>query len=501
MGSVKRSIPFWAASIALALHLVGNAHYGFFRDELYFIICGRHPALGYVDQPPLVPWIAAGTQLFGTSLFALRLVPEIGDSAATFVGVLLARELGGQRFAQVLTAVCVILGTVLLLQGVLITTDVFQPLVWTGATLCIFRMTTRGDNLRAGLWLGGALGVGALSKYSIVFFGLAILLGLLLTPARRVFGMRGFWIGVAGGMAIGIPSVVWQFAHGLPFLELVRNGSHGKNVVLGAGAFALAQVKMLNPYYAPIWLSGVWMVWRRHELRWIGIAYLALYLLFFFLHGKDYYLMAIYPVLFAAGAVQMEVWTTGTRVLRSATVGLAVAGGLFLLPMGLPILPVDTFIAYEDALHITPTAAENQRLNKLPQYWADMFGWPEMAASMAKVYSTLSEEERRRAYILVDNYGEASAINFFGPSLGLPPAISGHNAYFTWGPGPNLNADVMIDMNATVEDDQKFCADARLGGTHHHAYAMPYESNLGIVVCRGSHERLGQVFPKQRHFI
>jgi hypothetical protein len=485
----------------LALHLVGNAHYGFFRDELYFIICGRHPALGYVDQPPLVPWIAAATQLFGASLFAIRFVPALSAGVLTFVSVLLARELGGNRYAQVLTAVCVTLSCVLLLQGVLLTTDVFQPLVWTGAILCIYRLTARGDSLRVGLWLGAALGVGALSKFSIVFFGFAVLLGLMLATARRVLRMRGFWIGVSIGIALGLPSVLWQLTHGLPFLELARNGSHGKNVVLSPGPFVLAQLKMLNPFYAPFWLSGLWLVLRRPGLRWIGVSYLTLYALFSVLHGKDYYLMPIYPVLFAAGGVQLEIWTSGTRFVRTAVAVMAVATGVFLVPMGLPILPIDTFIAYERALHFTPTSAENQKLSNLPQYWADMFGWPELAATMAKAYSTLSEEERGRAYILVDNYGEASAINFFGPALGLPPAISGHNAYFTWGPGANPNADVMLDMNATVEDDRKFCADARLGGIHRNVYAMPYESELSIVVCRGSYQPLSKVFPRQRHFI
>ena len=498
---MKRSVPLWGAIAALALHLLGNAHYGFFRDELYFIICGRHLAFGYVDQPPLVPWLAAASQLFGTSLFALRLAPALCAAGVTYLSAVLAQEFGGDRFAQALTALCVTLGSTLLLQGVLLTTDVFQPLVWTASTLFICRLATRGEDLGTSVWLGVALGVGALSKYSIAFFAFAVLMGLLLTPTRHVLRTRSFQAAVVMGVVLGAPSVVWQLTHGLPFLELLRNGSHGKNVVLGAEAFALAQLKMLNPFFAPVWLVGLWTVWRRAELRWIGICYLVLYCVFFLLHAKDYYLMPIYPVLFAAGAAQLASWTRGARILRGAIAGVGLATGLLALPMGLPILPIDTFIRYEEALHITPTAAEHQKLKRLPQYWADMFGWPELAASMAKVYGTLSDEERRRAYILVDNYGEASAINFFGPALGLPPAISGHNAYFTWGPGTNLDADVMIDMNATVEDDSKFCADARLGGTHHSEYAMPYESNLSIVVCRGCYEPLWKVFPKQRHFI
>jgi len=497
---VRRSIPLWAAGAALLLHLLGNAHYGFFRDELYFIICGRHPALGYVDQPPLVPWIAAATQAFGISLFALRLVPALSAAAVTYASAVLCRELGGDRFAQALTAVCVTLGSDLLLQGVLMTTDVFHPLVWTVAILCILRLASGGDDVRTGLGLGAALGVGALSKYSIGFFGFALVLGLFLTPERRVLRMRGFLLGVGLAVLLGLPSVVWQLLHGLPFLELLRNGSHGKNVVLGPGAFALAQLKMLNPFYAPVWLLGLWRVWRRAELRWIGITYLTLYALFFALHGKDYYLMPIYPVLFAAGGVQVADWVRASAG-RWVTAGAALLAGLLLLPMGLPVLPVETFIAYERALHITPSTSENQKLDRLPQYWADMFGWPELAASMARVYGTLSPEERGRAYILVDNYGEASAINFFGPALGLPPAISGHNAYFSWGPGPNPDADLMIDMNATVEDDGKFCQDARLGGIHRHPYAMPYERELGIVVCRGMHQPLSRVFVRQKHFI
>lgn len=497
---MKRNVPFWAALAALALHLVGNAHYGFFRDELYFIICGRHPALGYVDQPPLVPWLAALTQVFGHSLFALRVVPAIGAAAVTWASAVFARDLGGGRFAQALSAICVTLGSTLLLQGVLFTTDVFQPVVWTVTILCVQRIASGTQGPRTGVFLGIALGIGALSKYSIAFFGLSLLVALLVTPQRRVLRTLPVLMGIAIGCAMGLPSVVWQMAHGLPFLELLRNGSHGKNVVLGPGAFAVAQLKLLNPFFAPLWLTGLWFVFRRGELRWIGITYLVLYLLFFFLHGKDYYLMPIYPALFAAGAVQVDVWTQRLRRLRPVVVGAAVATGVFLLPMTLPILPIDTFIAYEAALHVVPKAAENQKLDRLPQYWADMFGWPELAETMARVYSTLSPEERRRAFILVDNYGEASAINFFGPSLGLPPAISGHNAYFTWGPGPNVDADLMIDMNATVDDDRNYCADARLGGVHHNRYAMPYEQNLSIVICRGSYEPLWKLFPKQRHF-
>jgi Dolichyl-phosphate-mannose-protein mannosyltransferase len=497
---VRWSIPFWAAGAALLLHLLGNAHYGFFRDELYFIICGRHPALGYVDQPPLVPWIAAATQVFGPSLFALRLVPGLAAAALTWMSVVLGRELGADRFAQVLTAICVTLGSDLLLQGVLLTTDVFQPLVWTVTILSVLRLARGGDDRRKGLLLGAALGVGALSKYSIAFFGFALLLGLLLTPERRVLRMPGLLLGLGLAALLGLPSVVWQLVHGFPFLELLRNGSHGKNVVLGPAAFAVAQLKMLNPFYAPVWLLGLWRVWRRAELRWMGITYLALYLVFFVLHGKDYYLAAIYPALFAAGAVQFSEVLRGAAA-RWLTTTAAVAAGLLLLPLTLPVLPVEAFIAYQDALHITPTAAENQKLDRLPQHWADMFGWPELAATMANVYASLSPEERARAYILVDNYGEASAINFFGPALGLPPAISGHNAYFTWGPGPRPDLDLMIDMNATVEDDRKFCRDARLGGIHRHPYAMPYEQVLSIVVCRGSYRPLSEVFPRQKHFI
>jgi len=497
---MKRDVPFWAACGALFVHVVGNAHYGFFRDELYFIICGRHPALGYVDQPPLVPLVAAATQAAGISLFALRMVPALSAAAVTYASAVFCRRLGGDGFGQLLTALGVTLACNLLLQGVLLTTDVFQPLVWTVSLLCIHRLATAGDDRRTGLWLGVALGVGALSKYSIAFFGVALLLALLLSSERRVLRMPGTWIGIGLGLALGLPSVAWQVAHGLPFLELLRNGSHGKNVVLGPTAFALAQLTMPNPFYAPLWLSGLWMLWRRPELRWMGITYLALYVLFFVLHGKDYYLSPIYPTLLAAGGAQVAAWVRG-RWSRRAVAAAAVLAGLLLVPVALPILPVETFIAYEKALHITPTTAENQKLASLPQHWADMFGWPEMVATMASVYATLTPEERARAYILVDNYGEASAINFFGPALGLPHAISGHNAYYTWGPGPNPAADVMIDMNATVEDDRRFCADARLGAVHHHPYAMPYESSLGIVVCRGVYEPLSRVFPRQRHFI
>jgi 4-amino-4-deoxy-L-arabinose transferase-like glycosyltransferase len=269
---------------------VGNAHYGFFRDELYFIACGRHPALGYVDQPPLVPWLAALTQISGHSLFALRLVPALAAAALTWVTATLARGLGGDRFAQVLAAICATLAPVLCLQGVLFSPDVFQPLVWTSTVLLLHRPSSGEGERPRGWWLGATLGIGALSKFSIAFFGFALLLGLLVTPARRVLRMRATWIGLAIGCALGLPSVFWQLAHGMPFLELLRNGSGQERRARLRG---LAGGVVMNPLPAPVWLRPVGPATRRAAMD--RLTYLTLYAVSSLLHGKDYHLSAIYP--------------------------------------------------------------------------------------------------------------------------------------------------------------------------------------------------------------
>ena len=486
-------IAWWAAAAALLFHTLANPHYGFFRDELYFIICGRRPDWGYVDQPPLVPLLAAATQMFGQSLFLLRFEAAIFAAAAVFVTCRLVQQFGGAAFAQVFAALCVALSPVLVALGMKVGTDMPGLWLWPLGVLCIVRALDG----RPRYWLGAGLAFGCAfeSKYSILFVIVAIVVGLLVAREWRTFATPWFWAGAGLGVAIALPNAVWQAAHGFPMEELLRNGQAGKNVVLGPFQFVLAELFITIPLLSLVWLAGLVWLFLQARLRWIGYAYLALLVMMIAFHAKHYYPADIYPVLFAAGAVALERWTAARTLIRPVFFALAVPAGLVLLPLVEPILPIDTFIAYRQALPLPDTSTENQRRRpKMQQDWADMFGWPELVATVAKVYDGLPAPDRAKAAIFADNYGEAAALDFFGGRYGLPPALSGHNQYFLWGPR-GYDGSILIRVGGDEAGLRRRCASLQRAAVFEHPLVMPFESDLPIFVCRGLKPPLPQIWP------
>jgi hypothetical protein len=498
-GSRLRRIALWAGAATLVFHLAANPHYGFFRDELYFIVCGQHPAFGYVDQPPLVPLAAALSQVFGTSLFLLRTVAAIAAAVAVYVCGLLAIEFGGGVFAIVLTAICVAFAPVLAAFGAKVGTDTFMLWTWPLATLFIVRATRQANAVRWWIAAGATIGVAAESKYSVLFFVVAVLAGLAAGVYRNAFASRGFWLGVATAAVIALPNFLWQAAHGFAMVELLRNGSHGKNVVLSPPSFVIHQFVLTGALLALVWIAGlVWLAMRR-DVRWLSIAYAVLLVTMIVLHAKDYYPAAIYGALFAAGGVAVETWTARLRWTRAAVGAVAVACGVALLPMVEPILPVQAFVAYTHAIGVKPAPSEHQRPGVLPQDYADMHGWRQLAATVARVYDGLPEP-RSDIAVFASNYGEAAAIDVFGRPLGLPHAISGHNAYYVWGPGSG-DPRTIVDVNGDLATDRKFCASASVAARVDAPYAMPYEQGIPVIVCRGLREPLTKLWPKVKVYI
>ncbi len=493
------------AAAAFVVHLAANPHYGFFRDELYFIVCGRHPDFGYVDQPPLVPLLAAGTQLFGTSLLLLRAVPALCAGAAVYVTCRLARELGGGRFAELLAALVVFFAPVLMSFGMKVSTDEIGLWAWPLAALAVLRVV-RGADPRWWLVAGAATGIALESKYSAAFFALALIGGLLPTPQRRVLASRWFAAGAGLALVLALPSALWQAAHGLPMWELLRNGQHGKNVWPGALAYLGQELLITNPFMAPVWIAGLAWLLMRPQARFLGYAFALLIAQMIALHGKHYYPAAVYPIPIAAGGVALEAWTRGRYAVRAAVaVALAVAGLAF-VPFGLPVLSERAFIAYETrlgaALHVdrSATATEHHAQSALPQDWADMHGWPELTATVARVYAALPPAERAHAAIFAHDYGEAAAIDVFGVRYGLPPATSGHNQYWLWGPR-GWNGSVIVDVGGEVAQDRRVCRSATLAAVSSPPYAMAYERGLGIVICRGLRIPVARLWPHEKEYL
>ena len=485
-----------------AIHLIFNAGYGIFRDELYFIVSGDRPAWGYVDQPPLIPLLAAWSHaLFGNFLIGFRLIPALALSATVALSVVFARTLGGGRFAQWLVGLCVLFSPQFLAIGLLFTTDTFQPLAWLACGWFLVRLAQTGDER---WWIPFGLVVGAclLSKYAIAFYVAALGIGLLATPQRRSLKRPWLYASALIGVILVLPNVLWQQAHGWPFLELGKAAVNGKNVSLSPAAFFVQQLLLMGPLAAPVWISGLWACSRRPKLaiyRAFPIAYAILFIFFVISHGKAYYMTPIYPTLLGIGAVAVEGWLQSARWRRAALISVAVAGAVA-APMAIPILSEKAFIAYSTKLGIVPsaTAAEHQKLGLLPQHFADQHGWPEMAAQVAAVYNALSPADRAKAVFLGVDYGEAAAIDIFGPPLGLPPAISGHNNYYLWGPQGH-DGSVLIVLGPYWEGLLPAYGRVEVAGEINNPYAMPYETGP-IYVLRDPKAPFSFIWPRLKHY-
>ena len=486
------------------MHAALNPGYGFFRDEVYFIICGRHPALGYVDQPPLVPLLAALSQSGGDSLFALRLVPALFSAGSIYVTCRIVQELEGRAFAQILGAVAAFFAPVLMAFGGQLGTDTPGLWLWPLAALLVLRLT-RGADPRTWLAVGAALGIAFESKYAVVFFAAALLAGVALTPERRIFRTPWFAAGMLLAAAIVLPNVAWQAAHRFPILELLRNGQHGKNVVLSPSQYLLQQLFLLNPVLTLVPLTGLAWALVRAPLRFLGYAYLLLLAAMIALHGKDYYPADVYPYLFALGAVPIERWTQRARFLtRPAVLAMAAAAGVWLLPFVLPVMSEAHFAQYRSrvlrSLGAQPAQSEHHAPSPLGQEYADMHGWPQLAHTVAEVYASLPAADRARVAIVASNYGEAAAIDFFGARYGLPPALSGHNQYFLWGTH-GRSGDVLIDVGGDCGASAHLFRHAERAATFTAPYTMPYESDLPVMLCRGIKRPLATVWPAVKLYI
>jgi hypothetical protein len=494
----RLAIAIAAGSIAFTFHLAANPHYGFFRDELYFIICGFHPQWGYVDQPPVTPLLAAGSQIFGHSLFLLRAVCAAFAGASVYVICLLVAEFGGGVFAMTIAAICGTLCPVLAAFAMKAGPDMVGLWLWPLAALYFVRIAKGGDQ-RQWLGAGAAIGMSAESKYSVLYFAAAFFIGLLLTPQRAILRSKWLAAGAAVAIAIALPNFLWQALNGFPMWELLRNGQLGKNVVLSPGAYILAEFLITNPLLALVWVGG--LVWSliNPRTRFLGYGYLVLIAAMIASHAKHYYPADVYPIFFAAGGVAIESWTRHARLVRPAAIALAILAGLVMLPYVEPILPENAFISYNKALGpklgMGVVVTEHLKQTWMTQDWADMHGWPQLAATVQHVYDKLPARDRSRAVVFAQNYGEASAIAFF-TSI---PVISGHNQYYLWGTH-GKNADVMIDINGACWKALHLYRSAKVVATFSNPYGMPYEDGIPITVCRGVTQPIAKLWPQAKHY-
>jgi 4-amino-4-deoxy-L-arabinose transferase-like glycosyltransferase len=515
-GSLRSAVSL-ALGFGLLKFLVANLiqiamqHSGFeiFRDELYFIVCGRHLAWGYVDEPPLVPVVARISEsLFGFgSLPLFHTLASLAGAAVVALTGLLTWRMGGSRWAQALAMTGILAAPIMIALDATISTTLLEPLFWMIVALALMELARLVDResssgRAAACWwllLGVTAGLGLENKWNEVFFLVCLLAGLLMTKQRRVLTSKWFPIAFALMFLLILPNLLWEVHRHWPTLELLHNDQiNGKNVQLGPLPFVLNQMLVLGPLMAPLWIGGVlWLLFSRaaKTFRFLGVTYVLYLPLMMFLHAKVYYLAGIYPLYFAAGAAawdglfQSRWWR---HVLTPAYVALHLLAIAAMLPVLVPVLPPTSTLAYQERLHMQPPKIETETTAPLPQYIADMLDWRRKADLLAVAWLSLPATERAQAGIFTVNYGDASAVRVYRPDVA--PAISGHQNYFLWGPH-GYTGKVMIvfgDSRAKLESEfdsvEEFTQDAN-------PYVEPYERGP-IFICRGLHGDLRTLWPK-----
>jgi len=493
------------------LHLYFNDRYGYFRDELNYMACGDHLAWGYVDHPPLIPFlIRLSRLLLGDSLRSIRFIPALASSLLIVQTAAIARELGGRRYALLLSAICALIAPQYLSNGSLLGTNCLEPNLWMGCAYFAILAIQRNDP-RYWLWFGVVAGIGLEEKYSIALFGLGLVVGLLLTEQRRVFLNKWIWLGGFAALLIFLPNVLWNIKYDWPFLQLIRAiRAEGRDVVLGPFPYFFQQTLLVNPLTAPIWLVGFFALlfsMRLKPYRALGWCYVVCYTAFFVLHGKNYYLAPVYPMLLASGAVVVEsaIHRAGNvslhcQVLKLAIVLVLLASGAHLAPVVVPVLSPDGFLAYTKYLPFKlPVMEHSHARAALPQWYSDQFGWKEIADEAAVAWNRIPAAERRDCGIFAQDYGQAGAIDFFGRRQGLPPALSGHQTYFLWGPR-GYSGNCMIVLDDRREVLERLWEHVEYVGTSaDNPYAL--EKQIDVFLCKGAKfGTLTQLWPQLKRW-
>jgi 4-amino-4-deoxy-L-arabinose transferase-like glycosyltransferase len=486
LAPLARAVLLVAAAKTAFFLAIANV-WGIHRDEFYYLAGGRRLDWGYVDHPPVTPLLyRIGDIVFGSSQFGLHTIPALLAGVLVVVAALLARELGGGRTAQVISAMGVAVAPMFLTTSHFTSTVTVDILLWSIGLLAFARLLRTRDE-RLWLALGAIAGVGLLNKNTMVFWAIGVAGGLLFTKDRS--HLRSRWL--IGGIAIAglamLPYLLWQAQYDWPTVEFLRSLQSHTDDISNPVLYFPFQLVLLGPVLTIIWIPGLLWLLRSDDarrFRAIGVGYLVVLVLLFVLRGKAYYVGSWYPALFAAGSVRLE--SIGKRSLRTYVTILAVAG-LTSAPFALPLVPSDSSAARS-------IADQNGELG-------EMIGWDDMAQQVAGVAHSLPAAERAQLTILTENYSEAGAIEYWRSSLDVPQPIARQNSYWLWGFGPAHENGTVIAVGFARSELTPFFSDIQLAGNVTNDEGIHNkEFGAEIVICRGQRVPWSEIWPKLKQF-
>nr|WP_294938718.1 glycosyltransferase family 39 protein [uncultured Flavobacterium sp.] len=494
---MKKYLPiiFILSLVKLAVHLVANRNYGFHRDELLHLSVSEHLAWGYMEFPPFIAVVGKIAHfIFGYSLSGVRLFPTLAGVAILVLCCLIAKELGGKKNAIMLAGISVLAFVPFFRNHTLFQPVAFDQMFWTLGFYYLIRYFNSKDK-KFLIYLGITAGIGLMNKYTFVVWGFGIAGGLLFFERGKAF--KDKWLYISGIMAllIVLPNIIWQYTHNFPLFAHLQKLKESQLDEIGPYEFALDQLKM--PFTLLISLIGLGAVFFDKELKKyksIGIAVLVIFFTMWFLQSKAYYFFAIYPVLFALGAVKTEKLVQKRPIWNYVVAVILFVPTIYFIPMATPVLPIEEFVSYNK---LTP---EKDGRIILTGDYADMFGWDEQVKLVDSLYQSLPENERKKCVILAENYGEAGAVKILGDKYNLPDPVSRHGSFWTWGPGEK-DGEVFISVGNEEEVVNKLFEENKLIKMVTHKYAIDEENNIPVYLCRKPKKNLHQLWPELEKYI
>ena len=438
--------------VKIGLNLLAIGHFGFHRDEFLHLVLADHLAWGYKEVPPFIALLAKATIVFfGNSVFAARIFPTIcGGLIIWFTGQITV-ELGGKKFAIALACLAMIFAPAFAASDYLFQPVVFDQLWWVMAVWLLAKYSNT-SSVKYLYWLGVIVGVGMLTKYTMAFFTCSLIIGIAISKQRKMLFNKHVIGAALLAFVIFLPNLLWQLNNHLPVITHMKTLQKEQLDSIKPSDFIIQEL-MINGIAVFVWLTGfIFLLFsvRLHKFQFLAISFVLIFTFLLIMNGKSYYLFGAYPMLFAAGGFGFERWLkTSGYALRGAVIALFILPNVLLLPMWLPVLPLNQTLAFfrfaAKDLSFSSFAVtwEDHKVHPTTQDYADMLGWDEMAAKVDSAWKQLTPKQQKHTQIYADNYGEAGAIHHFGKQYHLPEVISLNSSFTLWAPD-NLNADYII---------------------------------------------------------